>query len=211
MANELVRIKNVKNVLEEALNCFNNYGIEETKIVSIAKAAGVTSRSVYRYFGTKENLVLQVAIDFLNKGFDVVEKHIAKKNFQEKNGLMQVEDFFNLQIKHFKEEPADALMLKEFEVFLRKHADSEDLMTVYVERFNERKNILEMALQKGIADGTIRSDMDMDLVSRTLAVTFAGVLQRIALYYSNKKMRKVVKADELLAEFNVVVEYYLKK
>lgn len=211
MANELVRIKNVKNVLEEALNCFNNYGIEETKIVSIAKAAGVTSRSVYRYFGTKENLVLQVAIDFLNKGFDVVEKHIAKKNFQEKNGLMQVEDFFNLQIKHFKEEPADALMLKEFEVFLRKHADSEDLMTVYVERFNESKTILEMALQKGIADGSIRSDMDMDLVSRTLAVTFAGVLQRIALYYSNKKMRKVVKADELLAEFNVVVEYYLKK
>lgn len=211
MANELVRIKNVKNVLEEALNCFNNYGIEETKIVTIAKAAGVTSRSVYRYFGTKENLVLQVAIDFLNKGFGTVEKHIAKKNFQEKNGLKQVEDFFNLQIKYFKEEPADALMLKEFEVFLRKHADSEELMTVYVERFNERKNILEMALQKGIDDGTIRNDIDLDLVSRTLAVSFAGVLQRIALYYSNKKMRKVVKADELLAEFNVVVEYYLKK
>lgn len=59
LANEALREQNTHRVLEEAIVRFQEYGVEETKIPEVAKRAGVNQRSIYRYFGSKDSLVLQ--------------------------------------------------------------------------------------------------------------------------------------------------------
>ena len=58
MRQEELRAQNKQRVLDEALKCFYYEGIERTKVATIAQKAGVTSMSVYRYYGDKENIVL---------------------------------------------------------------------------------------------------------------------------------------------------------
>ena len=69
---------NKEKVIKVALSFFVKYGIEMSKISEIGKAAGLTERSVFRYFETKNNLVLATALLFWKK---------AVKNIEEKMDL----------------------------------------------------------------------------------------------------------------------------
>ncbi|MCF3135428.1 TetR/AcrR family transcriptional regulator [Streptomyces olivochromogenes] len=47
-----------QEILETAFRLFTGQGFEETTIAQIAREAGVSQRTLFRYFGTKEDLVL---------------------------------------------------------------------------------------------------------------------------------------------------------
>ncbi|GAA1947575.1 helix-turn-helix domain-containing protein [Amycolatopsis minnesotensis] len=46
-----------REILETALRLFTEQGYDETPIAQIAKEAGVSQRTLFRYFGTKEDLL----------------------------------------------------------------------------------------------------------------------------------------------------------
>ncbi|MER7052103.1 MULTISPECIES: TetR family transcriptional regulator [unclassified Streptomyces] len=47
----------VEAILETALRLFAEQGYEQTTIAQIAREAGISQRSLFRYFGTKEDMV----------------------------------------------------------------------------------------------------------------------------------------------------------
>ena len=67
MSLEEVRAKNIQLVSEKALDCFTKNGIANTKVADIAKAAGLTERSVYRYFEAKSDIVIAAAFCYCNR------------------------------------------------------------------------------------------------------------------------------------------------
>jgi AcrR family transcriptional regulator len=46
-----------REILETALRLFTEQGYDETTIAQIAREAGVSQRTLFRYFGTKEDLI----------------------------------------------------------------------------------------------------------------------------------------------------------
>ena len=67
MPHEEQREKNIRLVTEMALDCFLENGIEKTKVCDIARRAGLTERSVFRYFDTKADLVLAASLLYWNR------------------------------------------------------------------------------------------------------------------------------------------------
>ena len=63
MSMQEVREQNIALVTQTALACFVENGIEKTTIRDIAQHAGLTERSVYRYFAGKDELVESVEPD----------------------------------------------------------------------------------------------------------------------------------------------------
>ncbi|MFE5891131.1 TetR/AcrR family transcriptional regulator [Streptomyces sp. NPDC056462] len=47
----------VQEILDTAVRLFGEQGYEQTTIAQIAREAGISQRSLFRYFGTKEDLV----------------------------------------------------------------------------------------------------------------------------------------------------------
>ncbi|MFE5918087.1 TetR/AcrR family transcriptional regulator [Streptomyces sp. NPDC056468] len=47
----------VQEILDTAVRLFGDQGYEQTTIAQIAREAGISQRSLFRYFGTKEDLV----------------------------------------------------------------------------------------------------------------------------------------------------------
>ena len=66
MANERIRDENRQRVIRVAQELFISEGVAATSINRIAKEAGLSAMSVYRYFGTKSGLVLAVWRDALS-------------------------------------------------------------------------------------------------------------------------------------------------
>lgn len=65
----------MRRIQEVALDLFDERGFEDVTIEQIAEAAEVSPSSVYRYFGTKEHMVLwdEVDVDL----FDAIESELA--------------------------------------------------------------------------------------------------------------------------------------
>lgn len=61
----------MQTIQECALDLFDERGFASVKIEDVAEAAGVSASSIYRYFGTKEGLI--VADEFDTWGQDTVE------------------------------------------------------------------------------------------------------------------------------------------
>lgn len=62
--------QNRQRVIEVAQELFIDDGVAVTSINRIAKAAGLTPMSVYRYFGTKDGLVIAVWRDALTQFYE---------------------------------------------------------------------------------------------------------------------------------------------
>ena len=53
------KLQNKEKVIQIALEFFCDQGIENSKVSDIAARAGLTERTVFRYFATKSDLVLK--------------------------------------------------------------------------------------------------------------------------------------------------------
>lgn len=72
---ERKRIAAMRHIQEVALDLFDERGYEGVTIEQIAEAAEVSPSSVYRYFGTKEQLVLHDDLDL--QLLDIVQHELA--------------------------------------------------------------------------------------------------------------------------------------
>ncbi|MYW92951.1 helix-turn-helix transcriptional regulator [Amycolatopsis rubida] len=65
------RLAAMRTIQERALDLFDERGFAPVKIEDVAEAAGVSPSSIYRYFGTKEGLI--VADEFDTWGQETIE------------------------------------------------------------------------------------------------------------------------------------------
>ncbi len=72
---ERKRIAAMRRIQEVALDLFDERGFDEVTIEQIAEAAEVSPSSVYRYFGTKEQLILHEELDL--QLLDVLQTELA--------------------------------------------------------------------------------------------------------------------------------------
>ena len=79
MPHEEQREKNIRLVTEVALDCFLANGIEKTKVADIALRSGLTERSVFRYFGTKADLVLAASLLYWKRILERIDRMTAAR------------------------------------------------------------------------------------------------------------------------------------
>ena len=74
LPHEELREKNIRLVIENALDSFLENGIEKTKIADVARRSGLTERSVFRYFETKADLVLAASLLYWNRILALIDR-----------------------------------------------------------------------------------------------------------------------------------------
>jgi AcrR family transcriptional regulator len=61
-----------QKIVETAIQMFADKGYASTSTAEIAKAAGVAEGTIFRHFGSKENLLLSVILPFLINAFPII-------------------------------------------------------------------------------------------------------------------------------------------
>ena len=89
MSMQEVREQNIALVTQTALACFVENGIEKTTIRDIAQHAGLTERSVYRYFAGKDELVIAAAYLYWDRAKELAAQSLAK---QRRRGMTGIEE-----------------------------------------------------------------------------------------------------------------------
>lgn len=209
IANEELREKNVKNVLEQALDCFKEFGLEATTIKLVAKRAGVTTRSVSRYFGGKSNLIAEVMRLFSNDFFAKVDEGFRIASKEEKSGFEQVSLYLKLQYAIYKDDYTDFLLVLEMERYLSicQEDNKEAMLVQYFRHMHRYRGILLEILEKGMQDGSIRSSLTAKETCILGSLEYLGFLQRMAM---NRRLQVPVDEDIQFRSYVSMVEQYLR-
>lgn len=150
-------------LLDIAARLFAERGLRATTVRDIADAAGILSGSLYHHFDSKESMVDEILRNFLDGLFDRYREIVAKKLGP--RGTLE------------------AIVVASFEALDEHHAAvaiyqaearrlAEQPRFAYIpQRLTEFRRMWHDVLKAGIADGSFRPDLDVELSYRFLRDT----------------------------------------
>ncbi len=162
-------------ILDCAADLFIAKGIEPVTIGKIAKTAKLTRATIYKYFSNKEEIAQAI--------FHAITERWQERNEREVYGVEGsgytrlvafVESFFNYLFEY----PREASFVAEINYLYAKHWSAEQFSTTMLENLNPDRAFVLRCLQDGMADGSIRADMDADLLLAVFFNFLSGMISR---------------------------------
>ena len=181
MASVDQREENMPRVIEAAIWCFENIGIEKTTRVLIAKQAGVTVRSLQRYFGTLENLIVEAIGVYMQRYSNSLHSELNQLVESNANGYEQLIAFLRNHLNYYRPDMPASLVVHEMELYFLKH--DIPLTLLYQKIFNSKtqRSVMGELFQKGLDDGSIKKRPDIEVIYAYLVTTFPGMIIRISM------------------------------
>ncbi|AKS32274.1 TetR family transcriptional regulator KstR2 [Mycolicibacterium goodii] len=150
-------------LLQLAATMFADRGLKATTVRDIADSAGILSGSLYHHFKSKEQMVEEVLRDFLDWLFCRYQQILdtATNPLDKLTGLFMASfeaiEHRHAQVVIYQDEAKRLSALPQFD---------------FVETRNkEQRKMWVDILQEGIADGSLRPDLNVDLVYRFIRDT----------------------------------------
>lgn len=150
-------------LLVVASGLFAERGLRTTTVRDIADAAGILSGSLYHHFDSKETMVDEILRRFLDSLFESYHEVVGA-------GLPARETLTGLVIASFESIDRDhsAVAIYQDEA---KRLSGQERFTYIRERNVEFRTLWSDVLNRGIADGSFRRDLDTELVYRFMRDT----------------------------------------
>ncbi len=181
MSLEELRAQNKRLTVEKALELFIKNGVEQTTVRDIASAAGLTERSVYRYFDSKADLVLATAFLFWERTAERVETLVSEKGYQGMKGIEQIDIMLRFYASLYMENPDYVRYILNAETALYNAGLTAGIQTRPPGRFEDSNSPMVRAIHTGLADGSVSPDVDVKEVYYNSYDAILGTMQRQAM------------------------------
>ena len=159
-----------KKIIEVAITCFAEKGYSNTSTSEIAKKAGVAEGTIFRHYGTKENLLLSIMVPFLKDFFPVMADELLGELMNDQTSL---EDFLRALLKNrsaFLAENREIFQVFIKEIFYKEELRNELFSTVSSVASSHIIKVIEVFKRRG----DIR-DIPNELVLKMLMTVISGM------------------------------------
>gem|GEM_PF-637751 len=164
-------------VLKAAEKLFIRNGIEGTLITDIAAESGMTRATIYKYFPNKQ----EIAWEILKTFFEALRDFSELEEWSEKwTGFERVEAFISSQFSFFWEDLDRARFMAQFDQIYAGKWDADRMVNLLRDVLVERNRFLTRAVEDGRNDGSLRSNLNPELVSVAIINLFIGLERRLA-------------------------------
>lgn len=171
-------------IVTAAAELFLKNGIEKTTVAEIASVAQLSSMSVYRHFGNKQSIAVAVANYLLQAYLSEHRERCAAQEQPDEKGFDAFSRIIRAYVATYEAHPEYISFLQDMGSYsmregLSYHLDYMRFGSVQVDNLDRPAR---EALKVGIADGSIRRDVDLELVGLVLTnlltggVNFRGLL-----------------------------------
>lgn len=180
MSQEELRQQNIQLVIEKALECFLEQGIEKTSVGEIARRAGLTERSLFRYFKKKTDIVLAAAYLYWNRVIAKMEAHLPE-NGEPRTGLEDVGMLLMAYSHLFLEDPNGIRFTLDAELVLDAAGKNRQIKNRPPVPYESSNGPVARAIRKGLADGSISPDVDVRELYYNSYDAILGLMQRLSI------------------------------
>lgn len=184
-----------QNIIEATERVFSKVGFVNAKMEDIAQEAGITKVTLYSYFQSKENLQLAVSYKALQLLIDKYYSHLSK--YRDKSGLESTLAIFRLFIEFCENNYLYSESLLQYFELIRStaHGANKEKLTdalkesVYFRKIQDIQNLpfklTVQEIERGIADGSIKSRIDPMLITLTAWTASIGYMKIVSATGNN--------------------------
>ena len=163
-----------EKILQSAVQLFLGDGYEATSVNDICKHAGVSKGSFYHYFETKQVLFLSLMENWSSRVMQSVLGEPIIEDSNAKDVLIQMPYQFNMA---FAAVPRGFPMLVDF---WRQAMADPAIWKTAVEPYRYFMGFFMRIIEAGQQDGSIRKDIDSEILARLLVAVAMGFLLEAA-------------------------------
>lgn len=146
-------------ILDEAGRLFRENGIDATKIIDIANAAGMAKGTFYEYFDSKDAIVLE----WLSALFDEFRINLSEALEKESTVKSRLECYFECNFQHISKLRFNTDICMENRM---ENSDIEkEIRSLVAENINFETETVKKILEEGISSGELRDDLDPDFTA----------------------------------------------
>lgn len=177
---EIGRQKNarIQLVLQAARRIFLKEGISKTPMSVVAREAEVGIASLYRYFKTKQELVIRVAEELMQEEFQKYSQEFKTSLKNSRSGLEEVENIFRLYILLFDREKELLRFIEEFDNYIAQEKIEPDLLSGYAQVFRSIEKSFFEACKRGEKEGSIRGNLPLEEIFISYSKALMGLAQK---------------------------------
>lgn len=210
MGQSEIRSKNISLVLDTAIDLFKVQGVEKTSIEDISVVCGLTPRSIYRYFATRDDLVLAAVARYWKRLYGGAHALLAPVARSNASGIEMVRAMLTQAGIFYSSRYPDIMLIQEMQSFLyRKNFGIHNVLKeMGGELLNDAPTVA--AIRKGQADGTIRKDRDPIYLRNMTQNMTLGLMQKLSTVAIKKEMIAELKPEQQYADLSEMIVEFLK-
>lgn len=206
---EKVKNKNREEIIEAGKQLFLKHNFINVNIKDVCELASTSRVTFYKHFKTIDELAFEVQMDILKH----MVRSIRNDSNSEANGKEIIQSMLYAWI-HFAKEYSDEMKyIIMFDLYYGAYDSNEELKLRYnnfiVEDSNS--NFFNEAIEKGIEDKSLKSDLDPIKTAYYIFQTTMGLLQRIS-YTSLPADNDTVTSDDITKlVVDMIISYIANK
>lgn len=161
---------------------FMEHGYRETMIVDVAKEAGLDRRTIYRYYPSKETLLIEICSDFWREFIELFET-VTFENCT--SGYQKVKRQFDVFLELLRQSPDMIIFLGMIDTSVGQNLYN---IEVYKEldSYGKRLDVrLTELIDEGQKDGSIKTWFTPREYALTISNSIVALATRIAIYLPN--------------------------
>lgn len=185
-------------LVDMATDLFMSRSIQEVTIRDIAIAAQVGEATIYRYFGKKQELVVQAAMKLqgiVSSGYFKLDDKL--------NGYQKLEAFYLSYLDIFDNHRDFYKFLSEFDAYMS--VENKDVLNPYEDAIDQYKNAFMKAYQEGLKDGSIKEQEDIELFYFSTTHSILELCKKLALKAVLNQDLAIEKIGEVKCLINIVL------
>ena len=196
------REQNIRRVIHTAQTLFIADSIAATPISRIAEAAGLTPTSLYRYFRNKDALVFAAWRDALATFFTDFMEQYKRESAACTTGYEKFVVCMHIYFRIYDDQPEWYDYTREmFSAYSEKNTGS-DVNNVFWKYYDKEIPVPALkALREGVADGSIRPDVNIYAVYQCLLNAYTGTTIYENLSFGVSPVDVVQFTGELLVSY----------
>lgn len=173
---QLHRERQRRRILDSAEKLFDERGINRVTMAEITSASGVRGSTMYQYFSNKDDIVWAIFETILADAVTrvTIATQSATTAFEKITALLET------MAADLADDPAQIRFLAQFDAMYAREWPAERLLDIYAQRIPDRLASLGGLIRDGIADGSLRADLDPEISMQAVLNTVIGAQRRLA-------------------------------
>lgn len=185
-----------RRILESAEKLFDEYGIDRVTMSEITSASGVRTSTVYQYFSGKDDII-----------WAILEKVLAESASRakaamdgEKTALKKVTALLELMADDLTAQQAKVRFVAQFDAMYARDWPAERLLLLEAQIGMDGFECLGELIREGVADGSLRADLDPELTLHAVMNAVVGAQRRLASLGNRVELEYGQPIDKLFHE-----------
>lgn len=198
-------------VIETAFKLFAENRIEPVTMTVVADNCNMGVASIYRYFGTKKELVIAVATKKWREYYGELQKYYKELNVDKMTAAQELEFYIDRYIDLYNENSDLLNFNANFGIYIGSEDTTKDEMRPYNSIIDKFINRFHMLYKKAQDDKTIRTDISERSILYNIMYTMMSALSKYStnIIHSADQDRNYEK--EICQLKDMYLEYYCRK